>query len=198
MSKDYLPFVGFKGEYNRYSAVNYADIYAHGRNANFPSYGTGCSCTDCTNFASQVLFTGGVDFVLNSYPDQNAPSDWWVTGITSSRTWRLTDWFRDWMSLQNRITELVFYSQLSSADIILLDLTGPGDIPDRIPDHARVVVGYGYTSTNVADYGCLTPQTIPPSTYTLLVDQHCTDRRHVAWDFRINENQRMWFYHINY
>jgi hypothetical protein len=46
--------------YNNGAAVAYADIWAHGRNSNYPDYGTSDNCNDCTNFVSQVLESGGI------------------------------------------------------------------------------------------------------------------------------------------
>lgn len=46
------------GSYDRDAAVDHADTYAHDRAPNYPNYGTGQGCVDCTNYASQVLHQG--------------------------------------------------------------------------------------------------------------------------------------------
>jgi hypothetical protein len=87
---------------------------------------------------------------------------------------------------------------LTTGDILILDITGPIGLPDGIPDHARIIVGQGYTSTDQADYtdGCGNNLQIPPSTYTLLIDQHCTDRRHVAFDYNLPPGFNWWPIHV--
>ena len=81
-----------------------------------------------------------------------------------------------------------------------MDLHGEeiDDPPDGIPDHARFVVGYGYTSTDQEDYtdGCGSNQTIPASTYGLLVDQHCVDRKHVIWNYGVQGGIGYWPFHV--
>ena len=86
-------------------------------------------------------------------------------------------------------------SYLSAGDIILMDFGRNGSI-----DHARIVVGYGYTSTNLQDYtdGCGNQTPVPTSTYTLIANQHCPDRWHVAWNFGIDEATTFLYYiHVN-
>ena len=86
-------------------------------------------------------------------------------------------------------------SQLSAGDIILMDFGQDGTI-----DHARIIVGYGTTSTNPQDYtnGCGTQTPVPSSTYMLLANQHCPDRWHVAWNFGIDlATTRLYYIHVN-
>lgn len=89
-------------------------------------------------------------------------------------------------------------------DFILLDLRNNmfpnlNLPPDGLPDHGRFLVGYGSTSTEQYDYtdGCGVNNPIPTSEITLLGNQHCTDRWHVAWDYNINfDLHRAWYIHV--
>ncbi len=89
---------------------------------------------------------------------------------------------------------------LQGGDFILIDVidnnTGE-QIPDGKPDHRRVVVGYGNTSIDPAEYTCIPVEEIPTEVEhnVLLVNQHCTDRKHVIWNFRIEEYQNF-FVHV--
>lgn len=58
---------------------------------------------------------------------------------------------------------------------------------DGFYDHIRVIVGWGNTSTNQRDYtnGCGTNTPVPTVVYTILGNQHCIDRWHVAWDYGV-------------
>jgi hypothetical protein len=79
------------------------------------------------------------------------------------------------------------------------------DGSDGLPDHIRVIVGNGWTSTDVIDYytkcdangnPAPTPTAAPPSVFDLLIDQHCIDRRHVVWDYGIDGNANKWYIHV--
>jgi hypothetical protein len=84
---------------------------------------------------------------------------------------------------QYQVSEFEYRSwptQLERGDFFLIDLRNnenPSGPPDGKPDHGRVIVGYGYTSINQVDYtdGCGNNYPVPPSTYTLLINQHCVD-----------------------
>lgn len=184
--------------YNRAAAVSYADQWAHARNEEYPlSNETGCDCNDCTNYISQVLHNGGHPLRTGTFNEYNI-LEWWYRDVLIppdySRTWGLTDWFAGYTTQYN--DEFEFFTSetgLEGGDFILLDLRNndnPNVLePDGRPDHARVVVGYDYTSDNQNDYECNVPsQTPPPSTWDLLVNQHCPDRKHVRWDYNIDIN----------
>lgn len=171
------------------TAVYYANQWAHNRNPKYLTYGSdSCNCVDCTNYASQVLHEGGHPLRGIGEP---GVEDWWYTSTDSSITWRNAPDFKNYIQhYTNVLFEFVSgYSSLSGGDLILLDLlnnaTWSGN-PDGIPDHVRVVVGYGYTSASANDYNnCETTPTVPPQTYTLLINQHCIDRKQVAWNYKI-------------
>jgi hypothetical protein len=202
--KIFLPII--MKPYDRVAAVTHADNFAHGRSDEFPNnYGTGCDCVDCTNFVSQSLYKGGIGLKTGNW-DENSVYEWWYKanyigpifiGYTNSKTWSATDWFNTYLYQYTNQFELRSWpTQLESGDFFILDLQGstPGSPPDGIPDHARFVVGYGNSSEDPADYTCQSDP-IPTSTYGLLVDQHCVDRKHVAWDYRLS-NFGVWPFHV--
>lgn len=188
------------GNYNRTNAANYADYWAHDRNSTYKNYGSGCSnCNDCTNFVSQALYNGGYPMRTGNW-NTDSYFDWWFRTVLlvkqNSKTWSATDWFNVYVTqYPNEFQYVTSYSNLSTADFFLLDLNGDGS-----PDHARFVVGNGYTSTDQSDYtnGCGTNESIPSQTYTLLIDQHCVDRKHVAWNYNLPGSVGRWYYHVTW
>ena len=192
--------------YNRTSAVTYADNWAHLRNTNYPlANETDCNCNDCTNYISQVLHNGGYPLRTGDY-DENSYYEWWFRDpaqyfVNYSTTWSATNWLNVYLTqYPNEFDTVSSVSTLEGGDFILLDLRNNdtnAPIPDGKPDHGRIVVGYGNTSTNQSDYtdGCGNNLSIPSSTYVLLANQHCTDRWHVAWNYNIQDIPR-WYIHI--
>jgi hypothetical protein len=191
--------------YNRGSAVNYAETYVYSRNPDYPlSSNAGCDCNNCTNYLSQVLHNGGYPLRPDDYSGD--ASEWWYKpqDLSYSLTWSAADslkWYVLTWATDFTMKPSVF--DLQSGDFILLDLrenTPPyNPIPDGIPDHASFVIGYGYTSVNQVDYtdGCGGTYTIPQSIETMLINQNCVDRHHVAWDYRVNTNvHNLWYVHI--
>lgn len=186
------------GSYNRSVAVSYANSWAHGRNGSYPNYGSGCGCNDCTNYISQVLHNGEYPLRTGNW-DRNSIYEWWYRkvwwGYENSKTWSAADWLgrfaAQYVDFEFRTSPVY----LEGGDFFLLDLNRDGK-----PDHGRVVVGYGFTSTNQADYtdGCGTNYPIPRRTYTLLINQHCVDRWHVAWDYRLPSGIRIWSIHVRW
>lgn len=196
------------GSYNRTGAVNYANTWAHGRNGSYPNYGSGCGCNNCTNYISQVLHNGGYPLRTGNW-NKNSIYEWWYRKVLwwyeNSKTWSAADWLNMYIA-QYQATEFKYRSwptQLQSGDFFLIDLRdndNPSGPPDGKPDHGRVIVGYGYTSTNQADYtdGCGTNYPVPSQTYTLLINQHCVDRWHVAWDYRLPGSIGRWSIHVKW
>jgi hypothetical protein len=197
---DFVPRV-YASSYNRGAAASYADQWAHARNSNYPNFGTGCNCNDCQNLASQALRAGGYPLHTGNY-DPNSVFELWyywssIWGWQNSKTWSASDWFNTYVAQYpgdfqvNRVTS---GSQLSQGDFIAMDLDGNG-----APDHTRVIVGSGYTSTNQADYtdGCGHNNSIPAKRFTVLVDQHCIDRWHVAWDYNIG-SAGLWYINVTW
>ena len=197
----FLPII--MKSYDRIGAVNYADMWAHDRNSNYPNFGTGCGCNDCTNYVSQSLHNGGIPLRTGNW-DENSVFEWWykktLWWYDNSKTWSATDWFNTYLfQYPDEFEFRSWPTELEAGDFFLMDLRGaePEDPPDGIPDHARFVVGYGWSSVNQQDYtdGCGANLIIPPTTYGLLVNQHCVDRKHVAWDYMI-EGIGLWPFHV--
>ena len=193
--------------YDRTAAIAYADQWAHEpRNTNYPLSGeTGCNCNDCTNYISQVLHNGGYPLRSGNW-NENSVFEWWYRdGILFqpdySKTWSVTDWLNTYFAqYPNEFDVVSSVSTLEGGDVILLDLRNNdtnAPIPDGKPDHGRVIVGYGYTSTNQDDYtdGCGNNLSVPASEYVLLANQHCTDRWHVVWNYNIQDVPR-WYIHV--
>ena len=210
--------------YNRTVALAYADQWAHNRNIDYPMANEiGCDCNDCTNYVSQVLHEGGYSLETGNW-DENNPEEWWYRNDTffqpdHSKTWSATDWFYIYAFFYGHHLEISVDSDqepdlepnLDPGDFILLDLRDNDDIngaPDGKPDHARVVVGHGDISQNEEDYitlrkGALgicetiiNPVPTPPDTQILLINQHCVDRKHVAWDYNVDPETRKFYIHI--
>ncbi len=187
--------------YNRVAAVNYADAWAHEpRNPIFPySNYTGCECNNCTNFMSQVLLAGG--YPPHGVPPNDNAEDWWYTSTDSSLTWIYIPSFKYYASIHPY--EFEFRDSiinLGAGDLLVIDAHGAtiNDPPDNLPDHVKVVVGFGYTSTNQTDYtdGCGVDYTVPTSVQTVLIDQNCVDRKRVAWDYRLEGNHNRWYIRV--
>jgi Putative amidase domain len=178
----------YAGVYNRSTAVSYADTWAKSRNSNYPNYGTGDGCNDCTNYVSQVLHNGGVPQISGSDDAFHwyTYKDFWGTW-KGSKSWAATDWFNTHAS-QFQSTRYQYYSSgpstLSSGDFFLMDL--PTN-PFQGPDHARVIVGWG-TVLEGDQIG----------QYKLLANQHCVDRKRVRWDYNLPAGTLLWAWHVIY
>ena len=196
--------------FNRSAAATYANTWAHGRNPNYPDFGGQCGCaTDCTNYASQVLHEGGYPlhptdpatwYPLNPiqwWYGQNYPFGWWNTN-----SWSVPDALREYVT--HYPSDFQFKSSpvagtnLTKGDFFLMDLDRDGT-----PDHTRVIVGSGYTSTKPADYtytGCISGGVapIPARKMALLANQHCVDRWHVVWNYNLPNGTKMWAYHVKW
>jgi hypothetical protein len=205
------------GNYNRAAAVSYADQWAHARNGNYPNYGSGCGCTDCTNYASQVLRAGGYPLRTGSW-NPNSVFEWWYRWITSfgwqtSRTWRITPDFNTYTAqYPAELTQVGGWGPgvpgMDAGDFILLDIinNSTGQTPgDGIPDHARVIVSMnGPISQSQEDYRSYDEQCrlvqgdIPAPRNTMLINQHCTDRKRVAWDYNVDHAVLGWSIHVKW
>jgi hypothetical protein len=116
----------------------------------------------------------------------------------------VTDWLNVYFAQYPSEFDVNPQSALEGGDLIILDLHGasPDDFPDGVPDHVRVVVGYGDISQNQNDYtrgGCAGADYPVPTanpTPILLINQHCVDRWHVAWDYRLFGDENIWYIHV--
>jgi len=194
----YLPAI-FK-PYNRQAAIAYADQYAHSRNSDYPNFGTGCECNDCTNYISQSINQGGIALKTGDWDENNVFEWWYRKGFLRfeySKTWSATDWFNTYLfQYPNEFEFRNWPTELEGGDFFLMDLHGAdlSDPPDGVPDHARFIVGLGYSSVNPEDYSC-TVNPIPPSTFSLLANQHCVDRKHINWNYNI-VGIGVWPFHV--
>ena len=194
----YLPII--MRSYDRAAAVAHADQFAHDRSSDYPNFGTGCDCNDCTNYVSQSINKGGVALKTGNW-DENSPFEWWYRKVfwwyEYSKTWSAADWFNTYLFQYPEEFEFRGWpDELEAGDFFLLDLHGAelSDPPDGIPDHARFIVGMGNSSIDPADYTC-TSNPIPPSTFGLLANQHCVDRKHIIWNYNL-EDFGPWPFHV--
>lgn len=107
------------------NAVNYAIAYAI--NENSAGYGY-FSKADCTNFASQILFKGGV--AQNVYTSTS--SGWWHKKVNSTHThsvsWIQARTFARYMGIKYTTTNHKTFSQnIKKGDIIGYDRAADGD-----------------------------------------------------------------------
>jgi len=169
--------------YNQVAAVQYADTWAHARNtAEFPSYGA-----DCTNYVSQVLYKGGLSEI--GEPANNV-GDWWyrwyIYHYENSNTWSAADWLHSHAMVHEGERFLLLYSiyALEPGDFFLMDVDDGNGV---IPDHARVAIGWGYVEEG-DEIG----------EWRFLENQHTSDRKRTRWDYNIDPEIPLWFWHILY
>lgn len=171
------------GSYDRSSAVAYADTYAHSRSSNYPNYGTGPNCTDCTNYVSQVLHEGGLPEIEGSDDEWHWYYywSWWHGDWRGSKSWAATDWLnRHASQYQGSRFQYKNPWELEEGDFFVMDL--PTN-PFNGPDHARAIVGWGWAQEGDAGWG-------------LLASQHCIDRKRVLWNYNIPGGTRLWGWHV--
>jgi Putative amidase domain len=181
------------GKYNRNAAVAYADQYAINSNPAYISYeGSG---TDCQNYASQVLFAGGVPVIGDNrdniwhwfyYKPGEPPNNPYHT---LSKSWSSTQWINMHAS-QYQTSRYNFMSSIydvsTGGDLFLMGLSSVTE-----PTHTRVIIGWGY-SENRTDTG-------PPLlTYGILANQHTENRKRVLWDDGIPAGSPVWFIKVIY
>lgn len=164
-----LPAFAFSGT----RARDYSETWVNGRNWQYPRFGS-----DCTNFASQSLHSGGYSYM---YLGSGSSSAWWVRyrswypngspnwGFDWSKSWSVAndlytflwlDYPGGWPQSQNK------YSNTNTAlygDILFYDWNGDGWW-----DHTAVEASYGDRDPGSGLYGDC-------------VNMHTTDRRHAIW-----------------
>jgi hypothetical protein len=193
--------------YDRNAAVAYADKYAHNYNPNY-AYPPNDILDDCTNFASQVMFSqdnpnSGHFNVAPLEGTKITSTAWyfhksnWPFGPEASYTWGAANNMESLFSLRS---DRYFdtnrnISKLEGGDIIFFALDS--DHQD-LPTHTRVVVvGYGNSQEQVHDDG--TSPII--GTYGLLIDQHSPpiwDRKRVIWNDGIPTARNFWTWKVIY
>ncbi len=119
--------------YNRNNAVNYANQRALSRNPNYISYSN-----DCTNFTSQVLAAGWINYIqvnTNWYLDSK---NWWYSyqnWNSPTRSWtQAHSFFQHAQYHTSTYTSSSSLSNLNIWDIIQMDWTGDWTI-----DHSAII-----------------------------------------------------------
>lgn len=120
------------------ASCTYATQYATSYNGNYKSFSE-----DCTNFASQILFSGGVSQINTG----NVTTGWWYqrtilpirTFDTNSNTWSLARYFANYEGKYHATTSFNTFSlEVQKGDFIGLDYTDDGDV-----DHVGFVTDTG-------------------------------------------------------
>lgn len=165
------------GGYDRERALWYVERYAKDPNPRFDYCGDWTLdgnrpvkiAADCTNFASQVLWHGGL-------PMRTGASGWWSNG--GCRPWNSSD---SWRQVYPLIHELLSVSrrgevvrdvrELKIGDLIFYRLrdaaAGYGCPPEATYNHATVVSGFDGRGQPLVSY-------------------HSNDALHVPWDSKKN------------
>jgi hypothetical protein len=159
--------------YNGNTAANYADQWATQHNSNYPQFGS-----DCTNFVSQAMHTGGYSYVGNwgsTTNDRNWYVDyvWWAPWWPwqNSNSWSVASDLKqflyldlpggfDWGTWQgNQYSGL---SGVNQGDLLFFDWGQGLGI-----SHVTMDVGFGQdpNSGMWGDY----------------IDEHTSDRYHAFW-----------------
>lgn len=116
--------------YDASKAVSYTNRWATSKNPSYPFYGDPGMGGDCTNFASQVLRTGGWQYTI-SREDKKITS-WYVSlsgkTFTKSHTWSVAD------SLHRRL--LVDPQEKSAKMVSSVEDLKPGDVVFMVKNKA--------------------------------------------------------------
>ncbi|TDU90175.1 putative amidase-like protein [Kribbella voronezhensis] len=104
--------------------VNYANTYWQNYNPNYRKW-----ATDCTNFVSQALKSGGWAYDYGWY---TSGSNWWYNSIHQTYTWSAAENFSHFAPKRTARLSSVYY--LLASDVLLADWTGDNHI-----DHAMFV-----------------------------------------------------------
>jgi hypothetical protein len=187
-------------KYNRNAAVAYANYwaatYASGncpRNGAYPNYGCFDTGNDCTNFLSQVLEAGGLPQEVGNLltPDNQkwSHSPGSTDPNSASNSWKNANIMQQYASQRQDIRfRPVDINNAAPGDFFLMDLGS------RVPDHARVFVGYG------------TPDELALNSYygytmfssSWLTNSHSNERHHVIWNDGVPRNTPKWFWSVVY
>ncbi len=172
--------------YNPSAAIAYADRWTSNPDLGDakvynPNY-VDLSPNDCTNYLSQMLQAGGYPF-HGAYGSGNDCSNVWWYGnqLNFSTSWSYAPCMNTFAL--NHPGDFTYWNNspfyLSPGDFFLMELEGGG-----VPDHARVIVGFG---NDVFD-----------GTYTNLIDSHTNDRKHRAWSSYIPGGTPLWSWQVSY
>lgn len=185
-----LLFPATAAGYSPTAAAQYAD--AHWNTCGSADYPC-ISSSDCTNFASQVIFAGGVDMRGLPYGSLTDGHNWYaVNSLLYTRTWTFAENLYDFLIwdvpggyLQKTWsgTSLPADSQGSTGDLIFYDWNPA--VPDggsEPRDHVNPIVAYGDSN----DYEPGTHD----SYFGDLIDGHSSYRYHYFWGLlSVNQNR---------
>lgn len=161
------------GGYDRGRALWYVERYAKDPNPKFAycgdtSWDGSFTPADCTNFASQVLWYGGLTTRPSAYGDDG----WWSRGgchaWSSSPSWRqVYPLINELLSVSRRGEVVRDLGQLKIGDLIFYRLRTPENgyacPADKTYNHATVVSGFDADGDPLVSY-------------------HSNDALHVPWD----------------
>ena len=120
--------------YNRDNAVSYAKQYANNYNPNYVDYATYPGSSDCANFVSQCLYTGGIamnDDWHYRYPGYSSP--------VVSTAWRGAQSLRDFVENLEGAVILDNPTSLKRGDVIFTLESGTSAKSLRRATHAVIV-----------------------------------------------------------
>lgn len=161
------------GRYDRDRALWYVERFAKDPNGKFAYCGDrtwdgSFTPADCTNFASQVLWHGGLPMRSKSAGDPG----WWSKGgcrdWSSSPSWRqVYPLIHELLSVSRRGEVVRDLSRLRIGDLIFYRLRTPENgyecPPDKVYNHATIVSGFDSDGAPLVSY-------------------HSNDALHVRWD----------------
>jgi hypothetical protein len=132
--------------YNYGAMVAYASRHVENYNPNYRAYGN-----DCTNFISQIMQSGGWDYVGSGILERTDPDKWFYGGgpgetFLTSYSWAgAHNWGVFAQIYSKRTTGLPNVWLMDLADVLQVDWDHPAGDPGSIIDHTMLVTGrWGY------------------------------------------------------
>lgn len=169
----------------RMDAVAYSDSYADSPNSCFHYF----TDEDCTNFASQCLWAGGIDMVFG------LSNNWWIAGSASTDSWTLTDSLLANLVARGKAINMgkedlakvvsnTFRNRALYGDVLMYAWPAP--------DHNTAGVVWDHSAIE-ACYYCYHLDNSSSPRYGDVVNYHSVDRKHAIWSMNHayrNPNQR--------
>ncbi|MBH5319952.1 amidase domain-containing protein [Paenibacillus sp. GSMTC-2017] len=152
--------------YNGTKAAEYASKYAINNNSSqYYTFGN-----DCTNFASQALFAGGIPMRKDTGPHESRPN-WWIQFYDAGQFLYAVPWVNaNEFYLTIRGTNTIDGYEASTPQALYLgDIISYDKGNDLNMDHTAVVTSFVNT----------------PTQHTPRVSYHTTNRKDVSWDYFI-------------
>jgi hypothetical protein len=185
-----LAIAGPAGAWDRDAAVSHAEAHWNDTTDTQPggyNDGTWGGGVDCTNYASNSLFAGGV------HMDSVGGSGWWRRHLYNGHTY-YWDWSLKWVGADAFRTYFAGKSGCSDVGAYSWGLADFPNPPNQSPMIRGdfVSVNWDKTRDNETDhiefavgYGTSLPQGGPYGTYTGdLIDQHSAERHKAIWHMR--------------